>query len=289
MKSSVKKQSQFKEFWRIFFQSKPATVGLVLVILLLLMVIFAEQIVPYELAVEQHITVEERLQPPSAEHIFGTDQVGRDMFARIVHGGRVSLTVGFIPVIISLIGGMLLGACAAYFGKTVENIIMRFCDVFACIPGTLLTLSFAAVLGAGLDNMMVALTITAIPGATRMVRALILNIVESDYIEAAKMCGTSDFKIMIRHILPNAMGPLILSLVSSIASTVMMGAGLSFLGMGVQPPQPEWGYMLSESRQFMYRAPHMFIIPGIFIMLAILSLNLAGDGLRDALDPKLRR
>lgn len=289
MKSSVKKQSQFKEFWRIFFQSKPATVGLVLVILLLLMVIFAEQIVPYELAVEQHITVEERLQPPSAEHIFGTDHVGRDMFARIVHGGRVSLTVGFIPVIISLIGGMLLGACAAYFGKTVENIIMRFCDVFACIPGTLLTLSFAAVLGAGLDNMMVALTITAIPGATRMVRALILNIVESDYIEAAKMCGTSDFKIMIRHILPNAMGPLILSLVSSIASTVMMGAGLSFLGMGVQPPQPEWGYMLSESRQFMYRAPHMFIIPGIFIMLAILSLNLAGDGLRDALDPKLRR
>lgn len=289
MKTPVKKQSQFKEFWRIFFQNKPATVGLVLVVLLLLMVIFAEQIVPYELAIEQHITVEDRLQPPSAEHPFGTDHVGRDMFARIIHGGRVSLTVGFIPVIISLIGGMLLGACAAYFGKAVENIIMRFCDVFACIPGTLLTLSFAAVLGAGLDNMMVALTITAIPGATRMVRALILNIVESDYIEAAKMCGTSDFQIMVRHILPNAMGPLILSLVSSIAGTVMMGAGLSFLGMGVQPPQPEWGYMLSESRQFMYRAPHMFIVPGIFIMLAILSLNLAGDGLRDALDPKLRR
>ena len=289
LKTKVKKQSQFLEFWRIFFQNKPATVGLVIVILLMLMVVFADQIVPEELAFEQHITKTGRFQTPSAEHIFGTDHLGRDLFARIVHGSRNSLTVGFIPTLVAMAGGMLLGACAAYFGKTTENIIMRICDVFACIPGTLLTLSFAAVLGAGMDNMMVAITITSIPGCTRLVRALILSIVEADYIEAAKMCGSSNLRIMIRHILPNAMGPLILSAVSSIAAMIMMGAGLSFLGMGVQPPNPEWGYMLSEARDFMYRAPHLFIIPGLFIMIAILAFNLTGDGLRDALDPKLRR
>lgn len=289
MNNTAKKQSQFREFWRIFFQNKPAVVGLVIVILLMLMVVFAEQIVPEKLAFEQHITKAARMQPPSKEHIFGTDHLGRDLFARVIHGGRYSLTVGFIPTIVAMLGGMLLGACAAYFGGAVENLIMRICDVFACIPGTLLTLSFAAVLGAGMDNMMVAITITAIPGCTRFVRSIILNIVEQDYMEAARMCGSSSFRIMTRHVLPNAMGPLIMSTVSSIAGMIMMGAGLSFLGMGVQPPNPEWGYMLSESRDYMYRAPHLFIIPGIFIMVSILAFNLTGDGLRDALDPKLRR
>ena len=285
----VKKQSQLREFWRVFSANKPAVIGLIIILFMFGVALFADQIVPYSEAIEQHMTAEERLIPPNSEHIFGTDSLGRDVFARIVHGGKISLTMGFIPTIVSMGVGMLLGACAAYFGGFIDNIIMRICDVFACIPGVLLSMTFAAVLGSGLRNMMIAITISGIPGCIRFVRALILNIVEADYIEAAKACGTGNFVIMIRHVLPNAVGPLVLNTVSSIAGMIMMGAGLSFLGLGIQPPQPEWGYMLSEAREFMLRAPYLFFIPGFAMLISILSLNLAGDGLRDALDPKLRR
>ncbi len=282
-----KKQSQLREFWLAFRQNKPALVGLFVVILLFIIAFSADAIVPYEVAIKADIP--RKLTPPNSEHLLGTDHLGRDVLARLLHGASVSLTMGFIPTLVSLFFGMLFGALAAYFGGWVENLIMRLCDVFACIPGLLLSLTFVAVLGPGLTNMLIAITISSIPGRTRFVRAVILNIVELEYIEAGRACGTSSLKIIFKHVLPNAVGPLVLSAATSIAGMIMTGAGLSFLGLGIQPPNPEWGYMLAESRENMRRAPFLMMAPGIAILVSILSFNLVGDGLRDALDPKLRR
>lgn len=282
-----KKQSQLREFWRAFSQNKPAVAGLVIVIALFIIAYSAEAIVPYEVAIKTDIP--HKLTPPGGEHLLGTDHLGRDVFARVLHGAKVSLTMGFIPTLISLSFGMLFGALAAYFGGWVDNLIMRLCDIFACIPGLLLSLTFVAVLGPGLTNMLIAITISSIPGRTRYVRAVILNIVELEYIEAGRACGTSSIKIIFKHVLPNAIGPLILNAASSIAGMIMTGAGLSFLGLGIQPPDPEWGFMLAESRESMRRAPYLMMAPGVAILISILAFNLVGDGLRDALDPKLRR
>lgn len=282
-----KKQSQLKEAWHTFTCNKPACVGLVFVIILFIIAFSAEKIVPFQKAIE--MSVADRLAPPSKEHIFGMDALGRDMFARVIHGAKVSLTMGFAPTIIAMLIGMFFGACAAYFGKWVDAVIMRICDIFACIPGLLMSLTFVAVLGPGLKNMLIAITISSIPGCTRYVRAMIMNIVEADYIEAAKCCGTSSMMIMYKHVLPNAVGPLVYCVASDIAGMIMTGAGLSFLGLGMQPPNPEWGYMLADAREYMRRAPFLLASPGFAILISILSFNLVGDGIRDAVDPKLRR
>jgi peptide/nickel transport system permease protein len=284
---AAKKQSQFKEFLRGFFANRVAVVGLVVVIVLMTLAFSAEYIVPYEMAIKQNIR--EKLASPGEKYPLGTDSLGRDVLARLLHGARVSLTMGFLPTLVSLFFGMTFGALAAYLGGWVENLIMRICDMFACIPGLLLSLTFVAALGPGLRNMLIAITIASIPGRTRFVRAVVLNIVEMEYIEAARSCGTSSMGIIFKHVLPNAMGPLILNAAGGIAGMIMTGAGLSFLGLGIQPPNPEWGCMLAESREYMRSAPHLMFAPGLAILLSILSLNLVGDGLRDALDPKLRR
>ncbi len=282
-----RKQSQLREFWRTFCQNKAAVVGLVIVVILFILAFSAELIVPFETAIKQD--VRNKLMGPSAEHIFGTDGLGRDLFARILHGAKVSLTMGFIPTLVSLFIGMLFGALAAYMGEWVDNLIMRLCDVFACIPGVLLSLSFVAILGPGLTNMLLAITISSIPGRIRYVRGVILNIVGLEYIEAGRACGTSSMGIIFRHVLPNAMGPLILNAASGIAGMIMTGAGLSFLGLGIQPPNPEWGYMLAENQKYLRTEPYLMVFPGLAILISVLSFNLVGDGLRDALDPKLRR
>lgn len=284
---TAKKQSQFKEFWRIFRSNKIAMLGLIIVVILFILAFSAEQLIPYSQATKQNVRA--KLTPPNAEYLLGTDSLGRDVAARVLHGAKVSLTMGFLPTLISLFFGMLLGSLAAYFGGWVENLIMRICDVFSCIPGLLLSLTFVAVLGPGLRNMLIAITISSIPGRTRFVRAIILNIVEMEYIEAGRACGSSSLAIIRKHVLPNAMGPLILNAASSIAGMIMTGAGLSFLGLGIQPPDPEWGYMLAEAREYIRQSPYLMFAPGIAILISILSFNLVGDGLRDALDPKLRR
>ncbi len=281
-----KKNSQAKEIWRRFRKSKTAMLGLVLLIFVVGIAIFADLIVPYDKAVLQDIP--NRLQAPSAAHWFGTDEVGRDLFARIIHGSRYSLAIGIITTIVSMIIGGLLGAVAAYYGGWVDNVIMRLTDVVMTVPPILLSLAVVAALGANLRNLLIAITVSCVPSIIRMVRSVVLGVVEEDYIEAARSYGASDMRIILKYVIPNALGPIIVTATMNVATMILSASGLSFLGMGVQPPAPEWGALLSDAETYMFSAPHLLYIPGVFIVIAALSFNLAGDGLRDALDPKLK-
>ncbi len=281
-----KKNSQAKEIWRRFRKSKTAMLGLVLLIFVVGIAIFADVIVPYENAIAQDIP--NRLQGPSAAHWFGTDEAGRDLFARIIHGSRYSLAIGIITTIVSMVIGGLLGAVAAYYGGWVDNVIMRITDVIMTVPPILLSLAVVAALGANLRNLLIAITVSCVPGIIRMVRSVVLGVVEEDYIEAARSYGTSDMRIILKYVIPNALGPIIVTATMNVATMILSASGLSFLGMGVQPPAPEWGALLSDAETYMFSAPHLLYIPGLFIVIAALSFNLAGDGLRDALDPKLK-
>ena len=285
MKKS-KKNSQAKEIWRRFRKNKTAMLGLFLMIFVVGIAIFADVIVPYETAIEQNIV--DRLQGPSAAHWFGTDETGRDLFARIVHGSRYSLAIGIVTTIISMIIGGLLGAVAAYYGGWVDNLIMRITDVVMTVPPILLSLAVVAALGANLRNLLIAITVSCVPSIIRMIRSVVLGVVEEDYIEAARSYGSSDLRIILKYVIPNAMGPIIVTATMNVATMILSASGLSFLGMGVQPPSPEWGALLSDAETYMFQAPHLLYIPGFFIVIAALSFNLAGDGLRDALDPKLK-
>jgi peptide/nickel transport system permease protein len=282
-----KKQSSFRESWRLFKANRPAFVGMFIVIFLILVATLGPLIFTYEMAITANVS--DRLSPPNSTYWLGTDRLGRDLFARIINGAQISLTLGFVPTIVGMFFGMLLGSCAALFGKWVDNIIMRLCDMMTCIPGVLMTLMFVAVLGFGLENVIIAISITSIPGYTREIRAMVIGIVENDYIEAARACGTRGLQIMYKHVLINAVGPLILTASSSIASMIMMGAGLSFLGLGVQAPTPEWGLMIADAREFMRTAPYLLFVPGFAILISVLSFHLVGDGIRDVLDPRMRR
>lgn len=281
-----KKQSQGKEIWRRMRKNRAAMIGLVIFTIIVLVAIFADVIVPYEYGITN--VAQERLQPPSGKHLFGTDGYGRDIFARVVHGSRVSLMIGLSTSVFSLVFGGLLGAAAGYYGGRVDDIIMRSCDIVMSIPGILLALAIIAALGASTVNLLIAITISSIPGSVRLVRSTILTVVEQDFIEAAHSYGAKDMRIILKYILPNAIGPIIVNTTMNIASMILSAAGLSFIGMGIQPPQPEWGAMLSEARQYMTTSAYMLYFPGIAIVLTALSLNLIGDGLRDALDPKLK-
>ena len=280
-----KKNNQMKEIWRRFRKSKTAMLGLILLALVILIAIFADLIVPYSEAVTQSSM---RLQGPSAEHWFGTDNLGRDVFARVVHGSRYSLWIGVSTSVLSLIIGGLLGAAAGYYGKAIDNVIMRLTDVVMTVPPILLSLAVVAALGANLRNLLIAITISCVPSMVRMVRSVVLTVVDQDYIEAAKSYGSSDIRVILKYVIPKALGPIIVTTTMNVAAMILSAAGLSFLGMGVQPPSPEWGALLSDARQFMFSAPYLLYFPGVFIVIAALSFNLAGDGLRDALDPKLK-
>ncbi len=285
-KIQYKKSSQVREIWRRFKKNKTAMLGLYILSITVLVAIFADLIVPYQKAVLQ--VGRERLQLPSAAHWFGTDGFGRDVFARVVHGSRYSLLIGVSTSLIALVLGGLLGAAAGYYGGRADNFIMRIMDVFMCIPPILLALAIVAALGPSLQNLLIAITISAMPDKTRLIRSTILTVAEQDFVEAAHSYGAKDLRIIIKYILPNAIGPVIVSTTMGIASMILSAAGLSYLGMGVQPPAPEWGAMLSEARQYMRQAAYLLYFPGIAILLSALSFNLVGDGLRDALDPKLR-
>lgn len=281
-----KKNSQVKEIWRRFKKSKTAMLGLGLLLFVVGIAVFADLIVPYEVAVTQNIP--ERFQGPSLQHLFGTDEVGRDLFARIVHGSRYSLAIGVSTTAISIVIGGLLGAIAAYYGGWVDNVIMRLTDVVMTVPPILLSLAVVAALGSSLRNLLIAITVSCVPGIIRMVRSVVLGVVEEDYIEAARSYGASDMRIILKYVIPNALGPIIVTATMNVATMILSASGLSFLGMGVRPPAPEWGALLSDAETYMFKAPHLLYIPGLFIIIAALSFNLAGDGLRDALDPKLK-
>lgn len=280
-----KKINQMKEIWRRFRKSKTAMLGLCLLIFVLSIAIFADVITPYENAISQSA---DRLDSPSAAHIFGTDELGRDLFARIVHGSRYSLLIGVSTSVLALVIGGLLGAIAAYYGGWVDNIIMRLTDVVMTVPPILLSLAVVAALGGSLRNLLIAITISCVPSMLRLVRSVVLGVVDEDYIEAARSYGASDMRIILKYVIPNALGPIIVTTTMNVANMILSAAGLSFLSLGVQPPAPEWGALLSDAKTYMFTAPHLLYIPGIFIVIAALSFNLAGDGLRDALDQKLK-
>lgn len=281
-----KKLSRSAEVWRRYRKSPTAMIGLAIISVIILGAIFADIIVPYDYGIKQVIS--DRLQGPSLKHLFGTDDLGRDLFSRVIHGSRSSLVLGILTTAVAtLIGGFLGGICA-YYGNRVDNIIMRLLDVITSIPSTLLSLSIVAALGPGIRNLVIAITVSRVPTFARVIRSAVLNIVNQEYIEAAKAGGTRNLRIMLRHVYPNAMSPIIVQCTMSISQLILQAAGLSFLGMGMQPPAPEWGALLNSARDFMRTAPHLMLFPGIAIVLAALAFNLVGDGLRDAFDPRLK-
>ncbi len=283
---SGKKVSMWKETWRRLRKNKSAMVGLFIITIIIICALFAEVIAPYGFD-DQNLR--NMNQTPSAEYLLGTDNFGRCILSRLIYGARISLQVGFIAVGIAAVIGGSLGAIAGYYGKLVDTVIMRIIDVLLAIPSILLAISIVSAFGNGLTNVMIAVGISSVPSYVRIVRASVLSVREQEFIEAARATGASDFRIIFRHILPNAMSPVIVQATLGVAGAILSAAGLSFIGLGIQPPSPEWGAMLSSGRQFFRDYPHIVFAPGLAIMTTIFALNLFGDGLRDALDPKLKR
>lgn len=280
-----KSRSQFVTVLKALSRNKMAILGLIILILLLIMGIFADFIAPYHYA-EQDLS--NAFQHPNSAHWFGTDEFGRDIFSRVIYGARTSLLVGFVSVGIAVVVGGTLGAIAGYYGKGADNLIMRLMDILLAIPQTLLAIAIVAALGTGLVNLMIAVGISSVPTYARIVRASVLTIREEEYIEAAKASGTDNSKIIIKHILPNCLAPVIVQVTLGMAGAILTAAGMSFIGLGIQAPNAEWGNMLSTGRDYIRGYSYMTMFPGLAIVITVLSLNLLGDGLRDALDPKLR-
>jgi peptide/nickel transport system permease protein len=284
-KDQMKKRSQLGDIWKRFCSNRLSVVGLVIVILIVLSAIFANLIAPYDPAAMDPSV---RLQMPSLAHWFGTDNYGRDLLTRVIYGGRVSLLVSLIGLLISVGIGSILGATAGYFGGIYETVVMRLMDIIMAIPGTLMAVSISAMLGTGLVNTAIAVSIGGIAPSARMLRATVLTIREQEYVEAARARGSSNLRIIVRQILPNTLSPLIVDSTLRIGTNIMMISGLSFIGLGVQPPTPEWGSILNTGREFITTFWPMITFPGIAIMLTMFGFNVMGDGLRDALDPKLK-
>ncbi|MGO0305276.1 nickel transporter permease [Endozoicomonas acroporae] len=286
-KGAPKKRSQWLEVWHRLKRDKMAMLGLLIITLVVLAAIFADVIADYEtVVIAQNLS--DRLQGPSAQYWLGTDEFGRDIFARIIHGTRVSLMVGVLSVAIAIVMGGGLGAVAGYYGGKIDNVIMRVMDIFLAVPSILLAIAIVSALGANLMNLMLAIAISSVPTYARVVRASVLTIRDQEFIEAARAIGASDLRIIFRHIIPNCLSPVIVQGALGVAGAILSTAGLSFIGLGIQPPEPEWGAMLAGGRQYLRHAWHVTTFPGLTIMITILALNLLGDGLRDALDPRLK-
>lgn len=273
------------EAWLSFKKSKSALVGSAIVLFFVLIAIFGPLFAPQGIN-DQNLSL--RLQPPSAEFWFGTDDLGRDVFSRILHGARISLTVGLAAVLISAVAGSFLGIIAGYYGRWVDTIISRIFDIMLAFPSILLAIAVVSILGPSLQNALIAIAIINIPSFGRLIRSRVLSIKEEEYIHAAKATGMKNSRILWNHILPNSMTPVIVQGTLSIATAIIEAAALGFLGLGAEAPQPEWGKMLADARMFLLNAPWAMIFPGLAIMLTVIGFNLMGDGLRDALDPKMK-
>nr|WP_314459638.1 ABC transporter permease [uncultured Clostridium sp.] len=281
----AKNQGGFTAVMKQMSKNKAAMLGLLILSTEIILAILAPYIIPYDYS---FMDMANMFAKPSPSHLFGCDDMGRDIFSRVLFGARYSISIGIIAVAIGSVIGCTIGAIAGYFGGQVDNIIMRFLDIIQAIPGMLLMIVISAVLGPGYFNTIVALSIGSISGMARLLRAQMLKERENEYIEAAQSINCSKFRIITSHLLPNCISPMIVSATMGVAQTITMAAGLSFIGLGVQPPIPEWGAMLSAARQFIRQAPHLVYFPGLAIAVTVLALNLLGDGLRDALDPKLK-
>jgi len=274
-----------KDVWRRLKRNKLAMISLVFLLFLFFIALFASFIMPYNYA---SMNASIRLQSPNSEHWFGTDNFGRDIFSRVLFGAKYTLIIGFGCTTAAAIGGVILGSIAGYYEK-LNNIIMRFIDIIMGIPVFMMALSIIVALGANMRNMIIALAITNIPAFARITRAQVLGIKQQEYIEAARSIGASNLRILTRHILPNAFPPILIQFTLGTVSVILWGASLSFIGQGVQPPTPEWGLMISAARSYLREYPYMSIIPGLAIVVTTYALNLLGDGLRDALDPRLKQ
>ena len=277
--------SQVRFFWRYFKRNRLAVGGSIIILITLLIAGSAALIAPRD---PGKTDVSLKLKPPSLHHYLGTDQLGRDVFSRMLHGAKVSLSVGFVAVAISILIGILVGAVAGYYGGWVDSLLMRFVDIMLCFPSFFLILTVVALLGPSLFKVMVVIGITSWMGTSRFVRAEFLSLRERDFVQAAKALGVRDPRIIFRHILPNALAPVFVTATLDVASAILVEAGLSFLGFGVQPPAPSWGNILTEGRTYIFDAWWLTVFPGLAILITVLSFNLAGEGLRDAIDPRLR-
>lgn len=273
------------DFWQRLRQNRLAVAGLVVIGLLFLVALTADWFAPYPYDYQDYDHV---LEPPSLQHWMGTDNLGRDILSRIMHGARISLKVGFVSLAGGAFVGSLLGLISGFYGGTMGAIIMRLVDMLMAMPRTVLAISIAATLGPGLANVMLAVAVGSVPAFARLVRAATLDVKNEVYIESARALGITNGRIIIRHVLPNIMAPIIVQATLGVGTSITLAAALGFLGIGIEPPAPEWGAMLAVSRGFMRDHIHMVLFPGLAIMITVLALNLLGDGLRDALDPKLK-
>lgn len=271
---------------RTLLKNRSAKAGAIIVLLAAVTAIFAPLIAPHD---PFKANLRQMLQTPSLAHPLGTDELGRDILSRIIYGSRISLTLGIVSVGIGLIGGLPLGSIGAYYGGIADLLIMRFIDILLAFPAILLAIVVVSVLGPGLYNAMIAVGISQLPIYARLIRSVVLAIKEKDFVEAARALGAGDAWILFRHIVPNAIGPIIVQATLNIASAILSAAALGFLGLGAQPPTPEWGTMLSKGRVYLRVAPHVTTFTGLAILLTVLGFNLLGDGLRDALDPRMVR
>lgn len=284
-RSKPRKNSEFVRVMKQLSRNKMAMLGLIILLIEIVLAILAPVIAPYDYS---QMDILSMFATPSKEHIFGCDDLGRDIFSRILIGSRYSLSCGILSTLFGTVIGMAIGAVAGFFGGKVDNIIMRLLDVIQAIPGMVMMIVISAVLGPGFVNTIIALAFGTIPGMARMLRAQMLKVRENEYIEAAVSINCSKFRIIMDHLIPNCMSPMIVQATMGVAQAITTASGLSFIGLGVQPPIPEWGAMLSNSRQFIRQAPHLVVFPGLAIAVTVLALNMMGDGLRDALDPKLK-
>ncbi len=285
-KRKIRKQSQFVMVLKRLLQNRTATVGLIIFGLIVLSAVFAPLIAPYS---PTEINMNAAFATPSREHLMGCDNMGRDQFSRLLYGGRYSLALGLSSTAIGAVGGIVLGCLAGYFGGWVDNLVMRLADIMQSIPGNLLSIVISTVLGAGFGNTILALCIAGIAPASRMLRARILSERQAEYLEAAESINCSKPRIMFKHLLPNTISPLIVNITMGIGGKITAAAGLSYIGLGIQPPTPEWGALLSAGKTYIRIYPHLLLWPGVFIAVTVLAINLVGDGLRDAMDPKLKK
>lgn len=286
--TTIKGRSMMQETWRRLIKNKGAVIGMIFLALLVLAALLSPYIFDYDTQVIG-MNMPERLQPPSSAHWFGTDEVGRDLFARVIYGARYSLVIGVGSVLIGLVVGTILGSLAGFYGGVMDSVIMRGVDIFYSIPNIMTAVVIVSVLGRSTVNLMIALAFSCASSFSRIVRASVMTIRNQEYVESSYSMGLPTWKIILKHILPNCLSPIIVQLTLLIGTTIISASSLSFLGIGIPAPAPEWGALLSAGRGHIRNASYMCVIPGLAIMFTVLALNLLGDGLRDALDPKLKK
>lgn len=283
MNNNSGKKSRFQIVWKRLKKNKMAMVGLYIIIIMLIVSALAPYLAPYDYDTQDYSAV---LQKPNSEHLLGADDFGRDILSRLLYGAKYSFEFGIVAVIVGAVVGLLLGSIAGFFGGWVDNIIMRFLDIYQSVPMMVMAIALTASLGAGMRSAVIAIGISTMPIYARLIRGSLLEIRGMEYIEAATAINASKMRILLKHMIPNAISPVIVTLTMSVGLNVLAGASLSFVGLGAQQPLPEWGAMLSAGRGYMRDYPQLVIFPGILIMILVLAFNLFGDGLRDALDPR---